>query len=270
MLEKTMDQAHGLRRLFAQQTLHFMPVVSNPYVKRSAVLLDKLCQGLTGQGMHVLVVDATPHPSLRGVNLLDVMRRDLNLGQWVDELDSHVSVLTVGSSFEDLASRTDMRQRLFEFLRESAPTADLILFHADALATSRVFAEQAVRPLVLSTDDPASITEVYASIKLLVQCGHLHKHSMVLDLLGKIRGLPNCAVRLGKCVQDFLGAQLHLAALTSTRTEEEFALTQSMQKLSLSILHHALPFSSQEHATAPWKSVSLSPDKLFCAAPGFN
>ena len=53
-----LDQADGLRRLFARNRVKMVPVVSNPHVAFGGVMLERLCAGFTELGLHVLVVDA--------------------------------------------------------------------------------------------------------------------------------------------------------------------------------------------------------------------
>ena len=53
-----LDQAHGLRRLFAHARVRFVPVASNPHVAFGGVMLERLCTALGEHGKHTLVVDA--------------------------------------------------------------------------------------------------------------------------------------------------------------------------------------------------------------------
>ena len=52
------DQADGLRRLFASSRVRYIPVLSNPHVLSSGVLLEGLCAAFAELGLHTLVVDA--------------------------------------------------------------------------------------------------------------------------------------------------------------------------------------------------------------------
>ena len=53
-----LDQAHGLRRLFAHARVCVVPVVSNPNVAFGGVMLERLCTAFAEYGKHTLVVDA--------------------------------------------------------------------------------------------------------------------------------------------------------------------------------------------------------------------
>lgn len=252
MLDRAFDQAHGLRRLFAHHTVHLLPVVSNPYVPGAHMLMEGLCHGLAAQGLHTLVVDAAPSPYTTGVDVAQAVARDLDLGQWIDELDTHTSVLAASPTLGHFADRAGASSLLFEALREAAPSADVIMFHADAAVLGGLFAHRRVRPLVMSTDEAASLTHAYAAIKILTQYGALVQHSVVMDLPRQAMGLPLAATRLVKCASDFLGAQVNLSAVTSTATDDETALAQTLHQLSMGLLHHALPFSLQDSEAPSW------------------
>jgi len=53
-----LDQADGLRRLFAHSRVCVVPVVSNPNVAFGGVMLERLCTAFGEHGKHTLVVDA--------------------------------------------------------------------------------------------------------------------------------------------------------------------------------------------------------------------
>jgi flagellar biosynthesis protein FlhG len=54
----TVDQADGLRRLFARTGCLVLPLVSNPHVPGSGVAVERLTAVLALQGRKTLVVDA--------------------------------------------------------------------------------------------------------------------------------------------------------------------------------------------------------------------
>lgn len=252
MVERGFDQAHGLRRLFAHHTVHLLPVAANPHVPGSHVLLEGLCQGLAAQGLHTLVVDAAQGPYVSGVDVAGAIERDLDLGQWIDEFDAYTSVLAAGPSLAFFGQAEGASTLLFEALREAAPSADVVLFHADAAVLAGLFAQRRVRPLVFGGDDPQAITHAYASMKILAhQAGLLH-HAVVMDAAEQSFGVPPAALRLLRCVGDFLRGEAHLAAVTSTSAEDEQTLAQTLHQVSMNLLHYALPFSLQDGEGSAW------------------
>ncbi|MCW7540521.1 hypothetical protein OOT46_22100 [Aquabacterium sp. A7-Y] len=258
MLERGFDQAHGLRRLFAHHTVHLLPVAANPHNASSLVLLEGLCQGLAAQGLHTLVVDAVPGPQTRGVDVATAIARDLDLGQWIDDFDARTSVLAAGDSLSCFAETEGGAALLFEALREAAPTADVIIIHAGASVLSALFGGKRVRPLIFTGDDAQSLTHAYASMKILAQFGGLHQHAVVMDAGAQAIGVPPAALRLVRCVSDFLGGEAHLVAVTSTANDNEHVLAQSLHQLSMNLLHYALPFSLQDGEAAGWGGASAA------------
>ncbi|AKJ30982.1 MinD/ParA family ATP-binding protein [Caldimonas brevitalea] len=259
MLERGFDQAHGLRRLFAHHTVHLLPVVANPYATSSHVLLEGLCQGLAAQGLHTLVVDGVASRYTTGVDVAAAIARDLDLGQWIDEFDTHTSVLAAGGSLARFTEVSEGRSALlFEALREAAPSADVIVFHADAAVLSALFGHRRVRPLVFTGDDAQSLKHAYASIKILAQYGGLLDHAVVMDATEQAIGVPPAALRLVRCVSDFLGGEAHLVALTSTANDNEHVLAQALHQLSMNLLHYALPFSLQDGENGTWGAMPSS------------
>ncbi|MCM5679407.1 hypothetical protein M8A51_07670 [Schlegelella sp. S2-27] len=270
MLERGFDQAHGLRRLFAHHTVHLLPVTANPHVPGSHVLLEGLCQGLAAQGLHTLVIDAVQGPYGSGVDVAGAIARDLDLGQWIDEFDPYTSVLAAGPTLAFFGQAEGASTLLFEALREAAPSADVVLFHADASVLAGLFDQRRVRPLVLGGDDPHAVTHAYASIKILArQAGLLH-HAIVMDTAEQSLGVPPAALRLMRCVGDFLRGEAQLAAVTSTAENDEPTLAQTLHQLSMSLLHYALPFSLQDGEGSAWGALPPAQAASAAAHHAFN
>ncbi|HWP20418.1 MAG TPA: flagellar biosynthesis protein [Burkholderiaceae bacterium] len=271
MLDRGIDQAHGLRRLFAHHTVHLVPVAANPFVPGSPLLLEGLCQGLAAQGQHTLVVEAAPAAQAAGVDVAGAIARDLDLGQWIDEFDAHTCVLAATpGSLACFGENEGAAALLFEALREAAPSADVVLFHAEAAVLAGLFAGRRVRPLVLSGDDAESLKHAYASIKVLAQYGGLVDHAVVMDCAQQAMGVPQAAVRLMRCAQDFLRAQARLAAVTCTLRDGEHVLAQTLHQLSMNLLHHALPFSLQDGEASLWGAMAGTQGAASGATQAFN
>lgn len=201
------DQAHGLRRLFAHAGVQLVPVVSNPHVTRSGVLLERLCAALAEQGVHTLVVDASERAP--AADELSVM----GLAECIEPLSADVSYL---------AARTlplryvDARGSTAPFLQavvDAAPQCELVLVHAGASDLARMFARQTlapqVRPLLLADDRPASVTHAYASMKLLALRAQLMVYHLLLGAAPASPRAARIAEHLAICADTFLGALLH-------------------------------------------------------------
>ena len=201
------DQAQGLRRLFAGAGVQLVPVVSNPHVMRSGVLLERLCAALAEQGAHTLVVDAGE--SSPAADELAVM----GLGECIEPLSNDVFYL---------AARTlplryvDTRGSTAPFLQavvDAAPQCEVVLVHASASDLARMFARQTlapqVRPLLLADDRPASVTHAYASMKLLALRAQLMIYNLLLGAAPSSPRAARIAEHLAICADTFLGALLH-------------------------------------------------------------
>jgi flagellar biosynthesis protein FlhG len=205
-----LDQADGLRRMFrghgaAQQRL--MPLVANPHVAFSGLVLDRLAAVLAAGGRQVLVVDAgagaPAHNELAGLDLAVCIER---VAQRVGYLPARGLPL----------SYVDTRGSAGSFitaLRDAAPWADVVLLHAEAGELARVLSRRPARPVLVGADHPESIKHAYASAKLLVQRCGLMTYDLVLAAAPASPRLGSISSSLGHCVDSFLGALLHHTAV---------------------------------------------------------
>ena len=206
-----LDQADGLRRLFAHSRVCVVPVVSNPNVAFGGVMLERLCTAFGEHGKHTLVVDAGE----RGGEPSELALLDLAEG--VERLSPQVSYLAA----RGLPIRhVDASGSTAPFLRavlEAAPDCDVVLMHANASDLCRLFAratqgdaEVAItpRPLLLADDRPASVTHAYAAMKLLTQRAGLVVHDLLLGAAPQSPRAERIAMQIATCADDFLGAVL--------------------------------------------------------------
>jgi flagellar biosynthesis protein FlhG len=82
-----LDQADGLRRLFAHARVCVVPVVSNPNVAFGGVMLERLCTAFAEHGKHTLVVDAAERANAHAEMAL------LDLAECIEPLSAQVSYL---------------------------------------------------------------------------------------------------------------------------------------------------------------------------------
>ena len=198
-----LDQAHGLRRLFAGSRQRFVPLAANPHVAFSGVLLDRVSAGFAARGKRVLVVDAADRsPAPREMARLDIGACIENLTPQIGYLAArglplaHVDTRGSASSFIDA-------------LAQAAPKADVVLLHANATDLARMFMRRAVRPILMGADQPESIKHAYAACKLLAQRCSLMTFDLLLAADAGSRRVPSIAASLASCADGFLGAVLH-------------------------------------------------------------
>jgi flagellar biosynthesis protein FlhG len=208
-LHSPLDQAHGLRTLFAHSQVRFIPVVSNPHVGFGGMLLERLCTAFAERGARTLVVDAAERANEpRELALLD-------LGACIETLSPQVSYLAARGLPLKFVDTTGSTRAFLEAAAQAAPGTRVVLVHASAAELCRLFgrhrsdaAEDAACPLLLASDHPASVTHAYAAMKLLARRAGLLVHEL---MLGAADGSPRAeriAMQLAICADDFLGAVL--------------------------------------------------------------
>ncbi|MDP9045934.1 MAG: flagellar biosynthesis protein [Pseudomonadota bacterium] len=201
-----LDQADGLRRLFAHSRVCMLPVVSNPNVAFGGVMLERLCTAFAEHGKHTLVVDAAERASEHAEMAL------LDLAECVETLSAQVSYLAARGLPVRFVDSTGSTAAFLHAVVEAAPHCDVVLVHASASDICRMFARsgdfERVRPLLMADDRPASVTHAYAAMKILTQRAGLVVHDL---LLGAARHSPRSeriAMQIATCADDFLGAVL--------------------------------------------------------------
>jgi flagellar biosynthesis protein FlhG len=201
-----LDQADGLRRLFAHSRVCVLPVVSNPNVAFGGVMLERLCTAFAEHGKHTLVIDAAERaPAHHEMALLD-------LAECVEPLSAQVSYLAARGLPLRFVDSTGSTHGFLKAVGEAAPQADVLLVHASASDLCRLFARSAdlerVRPLLLADDRPTSVTHAYAAMKLLTQRAGLVVHDLLLGAAKHSPRSERIAMQIATCADDFLGAVL--------------------------------------------------------------
>ncbi len=205
-----LDQADGLRRLFAGRahgSQRVLPVVANPHVAFSGLVLDRVAALLALHGKRVLVVDAasrSPAPDERAL---------LDLGAVIEPLAPRVAYLPArGLPLAHVDTRGSAAGFL-DALAQAAPQCDVVLLHADPADLARIFTRRGARPLLLAADQPDSIKHAYAAAKLLSQRCALMTFDLLLAAAPHSTRVPGIVSSLGSCLDGFLGALLHDWAL---------------------------------------------------------
>jgi hypothetical protein len=197
-----LDQADGLRRMFAGRRQRVLALVANPHVAFSGMVLDRLAALLSGGRRQVLVVDAAGNSPAPG-ELASV-----DLAACVEPLSPRVSYLAASGLPMNYIDTRGCAEGFISAVQRAAPQADVTLLHADAQDLARIFKRRAVRPMLIGADHPESIKHAYAGAKLLAgRCGLL-----TFDLL--LAAAPNSpraisiVQSLAGCAESFLGAVL--------------------------------------------------------------
>ena len=222
-----LDQADGLRRMFAGRQHRVLPLVANPYVPFSGVVLDRLSAvlscGLSTElsnvlpavlpavlpfpGCQVLVVDASsasPPPH-------EMAALDLSAG--IEGVSPRVAYLPAGGLPMAYVDTRGSAGGFIDAVQRAAPQAELILLHADAPDLARIFKRRAARPLLIGSDHPDSIKHAYAGAKLLAQRCTLLSFDLLLAAAPQSPRAASIAQSLAGCIETFLGGVLCHTAL---------------------------------------------------------
>jgi flagellar biosynthesis protein FlhG len=197
-----LDQADGLRRLFAGRRRHLLALAANPHVAFSGAVLDRLAAVLAAQGRQVLVVDAgaaSPPPhELAGVDL----------AACIETIAPRVAYLPARGLPMTYVDTRGSAAGFIDAVHQAMPQAEIVLLHAEGMDLARVLKHRAARPLLLGADHPESIKHAYANAKLLVQRCGLMTFDLLLTAAPQSPRAADIAASLGGCADRFLDAVL--------------------------------------------------------------
>ena len=248
-----LDQAQGLRRLFAHTQVVHVPVVSNPNVAFSGVMLERLCAGFSEQGRRTLVIDAAERASEPSEMAL------LDLAECIEPLSPQVWYLAARGLPLRFVDSSGSTAPFLAQVMAAAPQCDVLVVHAPATDLCRLFARRRtghnalhtdgqpeVRPLLLADDRPASVTHAYAAMKLLTQRAGLVVHDLLLGAAPHSPRAERIAMQLATCADDFLGAVLHDWVQLDPASHATEPPTPALRRLVRELLRAA---SGDRHAT---------------------
>ena len=174
------DQAEGLRRLLAQDIVRIVTIASGRNgVGKTGVVLN-LAVSLARRGRNVLVLDEnsgkTNLSRLLGLepqfDLLHVLRREKTMEQIILRGPEGIGIVPAAQGVKALADLdAGSGERLVESLRQLPQPVDVVLMDAVAGIERNVLSLSlaAQEVVVVVSNQPASITDAYALIKVLSQ-----------------------------------------------------------------------------------------------------
>lgn len=264
------DQAHGLRRMFATRVLRFVPVVASPESRCGGMVLERLCTAFESFGLRTLVVDASPQARAPG----ELVAFDVAEG--IEELSPHVSYMPARGLPLRFADARGSCAGLLDALADAAPQCDVVILHASASELARVMATRAgdganlpnVRPLVYTNDLAEGLTQAYAAVKVLAQRGGWMSYDLLVAAPMHSTQAQAVADRLARCADDFLGVAQRLAVQLDIKQAAHAAPDARFLSLASGLLHAALPHSLSDSAFEQLTSPgSALPARM---APVFN
>lgn len=243
--QQPVDQAHGLRQLFAGSRQRQVPLVHNPHVGFGGVVMERLCTAFAAEGLRTLVVDAadtaSPPHELAAVDLAACIER----------LSPSVSYLAArGLPMRYLDARASTAGFL-QALAAAAPQADVLLVHAGASDLRRLFTGRAPRPVLMAGARPDSLTEAYAAMKLLDQrLGTLTYDTVVVGDMSARRARQT-AERLAQCADHFLGAAIGCWAVVDPTAPARAGVSDDLHLLAQAQLPQDRPPGEHLPGAAP-------------------
>jgi len=195
-----LDQADGLRRLFAGCGHQVLALAANPHVPFGGLVLDRVAAGLAGLGRRVLVVDA----AASAPPAHELTRLDLAVG--IERLAPGVSYLPARGLPTSYVDTRGSAGAFIDALQQAAPDADVVLLHAEGTDLARMLKRRDLRPLLMGADHPESLKHAYASCKLLARRCGLMSFDLLLAASPLSPRVAAIAASLRSCADTFLGA----------------------------------------------------------------
>jgi flagellar biosynthesis protein FlhG len=202
-----LDQADGLRRMFAGRRCQVLALAANPHVAFSGRALDRLAAVLAAQGREVLVVDAA------SASPLPPELASVDLSACVESIAPRVSYLPARGLPMAFVDTRGAAGGFIDAVQQAAPQAEVLLLHADGIDLARLLKHRSARPVVIGADHPESIKLAYANVKLLVRRCGLMTFDLLLAAPPQSSRLASITASLGSCAESFLGALLRHTAV---------------------------------------------------------
>jgi len=197
-----LDQADGLRRLFAGRGHQVLALAANPHVPFGGLVLDRVAATLAELGRRVLVVDAADcAPPAH-----ELSRLDLAVG--IERLTPGVSYLPARGLPMSYVDTRGGAGAFIDALQQAAPDAEVVLLHAEGPDLARLLKRRELRPLLMGADHPESLKHAYASCKLLARRCGLMSFDLLLTASSQSPRVAAIAASLRSCADTFLGAVL--------------------------------------------------------------
>jgi flagellar biosynthesis protein FlhG len=245
-----LDQADGLRRMFAGRRRVVLPLVANPYVPFCGVVLDRLAAVLAAQGRTVLVVDAaSASPPPHELAALD-------LAACIEPVSERVAYLPARGLPMNYVDTRGCAGAFIDMLQRAAPQAEVTLLHADAQDLARIFKRLGARPVLIGADHPDSIKHAYAGAKLLANRCSLMTFDLLLAAAPGSPRLAHIAASLAGTADGFLGCLLQHWAVVDPASPVDAAPGIALQRLAEAQLAlepdagHATPAPAPRHERA--------------------
>ncbi len=214
-----LDQAAGLRRIAKPKPVKVIAVTSGKGGVGKTNVSVNLAVSMAGSGKEVLLMDADLglanidvllglHPRY---NLADVMKGTRSLEEVIIEGPAGTRVVPASSGVQNMAQLSPMEHAgLIRAFSELSHSLDVLLIDTAAGIADGVisFARAAQEVIVVVCDEPASITDAYAMIKVLHRDHGVHRFRIIANQVHSMQEGRDLFGKLVAVADRFLDVQL--------------------------------------------------------------
>ncbi len=214
-----LDQAAGLRRIAKPKPVKVIAVTSGKGGVGKTNVSVNLAVSMAGSGKEVLLMDADLglanidvllglHPRY---NLADVMKGTRSLEEVIIEGPAGTRVVPASSGVQNMAQLSPMEHAgLIRAFSELSHSLDVLLIDTAAGIADGVisFARAAQEVIVVVCDEPASITDAYAMIKVLNRDHGVHRFRIIANQVHSMQEGRDLFGKLVAVADRFLDVQL--------------------------------------------------------------
>lgn len=225
MLNASIDQADGLRRLFTPVGLRFLPCVDGAPGVGHTTVLTWLAAALANSGKRVLLIDGARGRLARTLGhrpryeLLDVLSGDQSFEDVALPHASGVSVLPAARGLRMMAEGGYGIDSLYEPMAGAERRYDCVWILAEPQILGPLFAGTAAEPFVLTTVRADAMTAAYAAIKTLKNDYGLSRFWLTINQAADEREALQAVMRLCQCARRFCSAEVRPAEILPYDTE---------------------------------------------------
>ncbi len=214
-----MDQAAGLRRMATPRPVRVIAVTSGKGGVGKTNVSVNLAVALAGEGRQVMIMDADLglanidimlglHPEY---NLSHVVSGERTLEEIIVEGPAGVMVVPASSGTQSMAELTPLQHAgLVQAFSELNHDVDVLIVDTAAGINDSVvsFTRAAQEVIVVVCDEPSSITDAYAMIKLLNRDYGLHRFRVLSNMVHSMQEGRELFMKMVKVTDRFLDVTL--------------------------------------------------------------
>ena len=219
-MDRSIDQAEGLRRVVAPKQVKIIAVSSGKGGVGKTNVSVNLAISMAKQGKEVILMDADLGLAnvdvLLGLNteydLSHVMKGERTLEEIMVEGPSNIKVIPASTGISDMANLTPSEHvGLINAFSELSCAVDVLIIDTGAGISDSVinFCGASQDVVVVVHDEPASITDAYAFIKVMSRNHKVSRFHILANMTHDAREGQELFIKLSKATDRFLDVVLN-------------------------------------------------------------